>query len=109
MTEQTFKPSLATPFATMLEVSTGNITRETAEWLQAECASDCPTLIVYDKIAYGFFIPITDALVDNEDGMQDKIPADLMAVLGYAIQHECRWVMFDRDAEGVDGLPHYDW
>lgn len=44
----------------------------------------------------------------QEDGL-DELPADLRACVDLAKQHDCDWILFDRDTTPIDDLPTYDW
>jgi hypothetical protein len=38
-----------------------------------------------------------------------EAPEDLMRVIRYASDHECAWLMLDRDGPKIKELPHWEW
>jgi hypothetical protein len=45
---------------------------------------------------------------DSEDS-QDGVPAEVLTLWRYARSLGCDYVLLDRDAERIDGLPTWDW
>jgi transcriptional regulator with XRE-family HTH domain len=96
--------------ANMMVLTTGHVMQETAKWLDSK---DKNPIIVYPKGEYGWIIPLFDDLfimlkeLDEQGGLE--VPNDLLNVLHFAYKHGCTWVMFDCDADAVDGLPSYEW
>lgn len=102
----------------MLILSTAHISKSTAGRMTIEGAGTLQKaeetnigVVVYNKGEYGWLIPIVaDELQEGEKfNHESETPEDLAAVLRFAIEHDCTWVMFDRDAEVVESLPKYDW
>ena len=60
-------------------------------------AADAP---VFDKGRFGWFVAVSDCVAP---------PAWMAPLWAYALALGCTWIMFDRDAECVDGLPRWDW
>lgn len=89
----------------MLEVSTGNLSEETAKRIDAK---EDLGLVVYNKGEYGWFI-FVPYFTELEAEDVDKIPQDLLLVLAYAKANQCNWVMFDRDVDPIHALPVYEW
>jgi hypothetical protein len=88
----------------ILVLSTGHITKATAELLDGLPANQYPsTGGPYGD--YGYFLYAYDA--DHE--YDDTMPDDLKAVLTFARAHGCVNVLLDCDADTVDGLPVFDW
>lgn len=85
---------------TMLALSTVHLRPETcnAGMLSAP-------VIAYEKRDYGWFCYVPEA-EQVAEGLPDY-PADLAACLTFASAHGFGWVMFDCDADTVDGLPIY--
>lgn len=82
-----------------LDVSTSNLTKATAQrfedgegWHQSMSGE------------YGWLV-----YVPEEGNTRDDAPDDLKAVIAFAQQHACDYILFDRDADPVGGLPVYDW
>lgn len=90
----------------MLMGSTGNVTKETAEYLDRAATNEGSPLgpVTYQKGPYGWFVYARE----NEYGVDD-VPKDLLAVLKKARENECEWIMLDRDEEPIEGLPVYEW
>lgn len=86
----------------ILVCSTSNIKESTSNWLKEQVVTS-ENMIVYEKEEYGFFIPVIPSCVSEE------IPEDIEKIVRFAIEKECDWIMIDRDAEGIEGLPTYHW
>jgi hypothetical protein len=82
----------------MLDLSTAHVSDETRQRL------DDGELIPagYAKGEYGWFVPV----IDNDD---DHTPPELRAIMEFARKQNCQWLMFDRDADQIDGLATFDW
>ena len=90
-----------------LELSTSNVSEETALWLgEAVEQNSYPGIAIYGKAEYGWFVHVPEEV---EPGELEKIPTDLYGVLMYAKALGCRLVMFDMDAEPNADLPEFDW
>jgi hypothetical protein len=92
----------------VLEASSGNVSLETARKLDdadvdTGMQDDMP--ITYMKGGFGWWVRVSPELVDTPK----KTPADLLAVIDFARSQGCEWIMFDRDADPIPGLPTYDW
>lgn len=92
----------------MLELSTAHITENTAKWIDDNVISqrsrtlgDDEYIIAYPKHVYGWFIPLGQSF--------DAAPGDLKKVVEKAEELKCQWIMFDRDADEVNGLKTYNW
>lgn len=91
----------------VLEASTGNVSEQTArflDYLDADTGIEPDLPITYVKGGYGWWVRVNPDRAD-----QSKVPADLLGVISFAHQHGCEWVMFDCDADPIEGLPFYDW
>jgi hypothetical protein len=88
-------------FATMLVLSTAHITQETAEAMEAR---DLPFTCFANE--YGF---VVSAKNFETETFKPSIPEDLAKVQEYALANGCTYIMLDRDAPQVDGLPVFDW
>lgn len=86
---------------TILVLSTGHVTKETARLLNSTKLEDWPCC-GGPYAGYGWFVYAHD----ENDG---QIPADLFAVMEFARANGCTNVLFDCDAEQVEGLPAYEW
>lgn len=82
----------------MLALSTAHIRPETSDTMAAGMAG-----VAYEKGDYGFFVPVPSPA--------DEVRRceDLAACFAFARARGFSWLMFDCDAEQVDGLPVYDW
>lgn len=86
-----------------LVLSTGHVSKETAEFLDA-CGVAGNFLIVTSVPFgdYGWLVPTCAA----EEG---GCPADLKVVLEFAARHDCTWVRLDCDGNRIDDLPSWEW
>jgi hypothetical protein len=92
---------------TFLDCSTGHLTQQTREWLDARAML---TVLEPEKMThwvagspYGWFI-----YADEEPSGKD-FPADLIAVMKYARAAGCAYILFDRDAgDPIEGLAWYE-
>lgn len=68
-------------------------------------------VIIYSKGNHGWLVPIIaeDLKPDERFNHESETPEDLAAVLRYAMEKGCTWVMFDKDAEDVEYLPTFEW
>jgi len=96
----------------MLVLSTGHVTRGTARDLEDYCNPGTlgehrprTVPIAFAKGEYGWIIAI---LPDREEDFA-RWTDDLLAIRKLAIEAGCTWIMLDRDADTVEGLPTYDW
>jgi hypothetical protein len=104
---------------TMMCLSTGHVTRETAEaleqWVENQSYSDpnerphdtpewVDDLIAYPHGEYGWMI----CVVGFTDGPEGP-PEDMLYCIEHAKNSGCDWLLLDRDAELIDELPSFDW
>lgn len=102
----------------MLTVSTGNISKSTAELLtemSGPLTPDTPCfewISVYPKGPYGWFLLIGDWDQTNEtsNGFV-PVPEDLEALALLSQREHCDWLCLDRDAEYATeaGINRYEW
>lgn len=107
----------------MLVLSTVHISESTANRMFIEGSMDEEaryfqkvagnglSVILYTKGEHGWLVPInTDDIHEGEQfNNEDETPKDLATVIRFALEHDCSWVMFDKDAEFVESLPKFDW
>lgn len=106
------EPQLETP--RMLMLSTGHLTLDTAQRINADQRRVCQEPrdedlpLLFRKGDDGWFIPI---IGDVAETLEDRpgCPADLIAIRKLAEANGCTWIMLDRDGPVVDALPSYDW
>lgn len=79
---------------TMLTISTGHVSLETAKYL------DEGEFGAFNR-KYGWVVPI----VEGRDGL----PEDLAACLAFASKLGATFVMFDSDGDKLDELPEFEW
>ena len=104
--------------AKMLVLSTWHIGHKTAASFDraensgvpfADCGDgDIWSMTVYEKGQWGYIFPIIDDYIEDHK-TRAFLPSDLLTVIDFAHAQGCSWVMFDRDADQIDGLPVYDW
>lgn len=83
--------------ASMVTVSTGHISEDTAKNLEANVAD----LGAYSKGEYGWLIYAGDDRKSTDPSLQ--------ACIAYAQSLGCVWLCLDRDGAVVESLPQYDW
>ena len=113
--------------AGILNISTANITKETADLLDQSVTEKMSGIVVYPKIglplevikdampeeidreSYGWFIYIPQD--DRSEDLHElkDLPADLFECIKYADEHGCAWMNFDPVYDSVGELPEYDW
>lgn len=98
MTDQTFTPQPT--ILPLLDLSTGHLTRETARFLSETPIELWP--VSGGRTLYGYLISVPEKLTST-------IQADLLACLAFARQHNCPYILFDRDAAHHPELQRYDW
>ena len=82
---------------------------------EATVDDDVIELTVYD-FHYGFFVftgglKIVDGKIcnaDNNNTPRFPIPQDLAQCISLALENDCQWIQFDRDAGEVEQLPVYE-
>ena len=85
----------------MITVSTGHISKETAELLEND---NIYGLIVYQKDEYGWFI-----FLSEEDDYYVSIPDELLKLIKFAKDLGCSWLCLDRDGDVLEYLEVFDW
>lgn len=86
-------------------ISTGHVTEETQKLLDGSPAAEWPCLGgPYGE--YGWFFYVHD---ENSGVEADKIPDDLFALMTWAHQQRCDYLLLDCDGDTIEDLPHYDW
>lgn len=65
-------------------------------------------VVAYDT-QYGALLWVPDDPQESNDGMDESVPAEVLAVQLYARSLGCDYVLFDRDADTDDALPTWDW
>ncbi len=86
---------------TFLDITTGHLPKRICERLGSYEA------VVAYETTWGWFmwVPQDPDDPDNTAG----VPAEVLAVQRYARRYGCDYVLFDSDAETVEGLPVWDW
>lgn len=106
----------------MLCLSTGHISERAAQDLSLGMAmqaiedpnerdEDVPEwvnlLIVYPHDEYGWLIAVGSARDDHT--IRAHVPHEFLAIFDKCEAEGCDWLLLDRDADGVDDLPTFDW
>lgn len=97
---------MSLPIYKYLDISTAHITPETDTYLSKAARDKYNPLIVYKK-ERGYFVNVPDE--DYLDDIEEFIPGDLAACLGFAAKHGCNWLVLDGDAEIIKELKTYEW
>ncbi|MEQ1950893.1 hypothetical protein [Mesorhizobium sp. CN2-181] len=103
-----------------LDLSTGHVSLDTRDWLDAQgklaanflhFEDKSPVISTIGRTCHGWFIWAGDKEDDNwsADHLARGVPEDLIAVLTYARNQGCDYVLFDQDADRIDGLPYFEW
>lgn len=58
---------------------------------------------------HGWLMWVPDDPDDSSAAMDEPVPDEILAIQRYARQRDCDYVMFDRDADRVAGLPTWEW
>jgi hypothetical protein len=90
------------PTDTFLDISTGHLSKATAEMLDATQVKKWPVA--------GLRGPFGWLVFTHEDSLEYRNPpTDLKACLAFARSRGIRWIKFDCDAETLPDLPTYEW
>lgn len=81
------------------DLSTGHVTRETMDDLQADIAAQARAGATYPEGCW-LFVP--------EDADEDEAPS-LRAVFSWARKNGFDWIRLDADGCRVEDLPFYEW
>lgn len=113
-TSSNSKPAQGLEIGRMLTLSTGHISKKTADLLNevAEAYTELSLPVVYTKGEYGYMVHINEE--HSGEWTEDKeliadTPSDLYECMRLAIANDCDWLVFDRDAGIVKGLQVFDW
>ena len=75
----------------------------------ASTREELDNVIVY-AYEYGFFIPITDKLLDDLEKHRTAGYSDaFIKLIKYAKEKDCKLICLDRDAEISDELERFEW
>lgn len=99
---------------TYLELSTGHLTRETLDALEA--ANDKPAWMVREdwpamtiaNYAYGVFITVPNLSDIDVAGQVKTLPYELAGCLAHAHAKGIHLLRFDSEGDEIDGLPVFD-
>jgi hypothetical protein len=86
----------------MLCAATNNVNEHTADMLTINHES---VPVTYEKGNYGWFVYVPA----THDEMPEECPEELSAILKFAREQGCCWIMFDRDCDPLPGFPEFDW
>ena len=76
----------------------------------AEIANKQAFRLVIYEYEYGFFIPLTNVVLDNPGTLRIHGYSEaFIKLIRLAKQQECRLLVLDRDAEPLDGLEKFEW
>lgn len=88
----------------MLDMSTGHMTREDAEFLTKEAHGG--TAPVYELSEYGWLVYVGEI---EDNWPDDALSPAFRKVLEWAAKMYCDYVRFDRDGRVYEFLPTFDW
>lgn len=92
----------------MLVCTTAHVPRRLAECFDNQ--THCPEGIVYNNVEYGWLIrywPPEDC--EEREELWRLMPVSLRAVIDVAEENGCKMILFDNDAEELEGLKTYEW
>lgn len=113
--------------AVMLNISTANITKETADFLDQSVTEKMSGIVVYPKIglplevikdatpeeidreSYGWFVLIPQDERSDDLHELKGLPSDLFKCVKYADEHGYAWINFDPVYNSISELSEYDW
>lgn len=110
--EEAAKPEWQEPnIEAMMSLSTDHLSQDAKDWLDA-CGeanlSNFPyggPISTLGRTEYGYFMHAPDIMGgSNPQGM----PASLRAICAYVRDHDCAYVLFDSDADGVEDLSTFE-
>jgi hypothetical protein len=84
-----------------LVLSTGHVTKETADRLNGPDDNDKPNGYMGDWLCYGWII--------WSDAERQEIPDDLWRCMKFAQSIDCEYIRFDCDGDTVEFLPTWEW
>jgi hypothetical protein len=91
-----------------LDCCTSHVSKETADWLDARgsetAGRDGSNRAYVGTTPYGWFV-----YADTEAGKAECFPDDLVTVFAHATGKGCEYILLDRDADTIDGLPVFEW
>lgn len=94
--------------ASALVISTGHVSRSTADWLTARKLGEVPSVATY---AEGWWVRLA-----VPEQYVSELPDDLLAIITWARefkdstgQDRYNWVRLDADGDHIPGLPIYEW
>jgi hypothetical protein len=87
----------------IMVLSTGHLTKTTAETLNADKSEALPWAPQLTW-AYGWVWYVDSCTWDSVD-----FPPEFGAILKLALALDCLWVRFDADGPQIDELPFYEW
>lgn len=97
------KEKLAPGVCRYLDASTAHMTKADADKLQIRAIICDP----HDE--YGYWVHVCEDPADEISLKVAGMSAEFRGVITYARTHACNWVLFDRDAEHIPGLPVFNW
>lgn len=97
----------------VLTLATNHVTVSAKYWLEsrgqenarAAISGHMPSDSAVMTSGYGWMVHIPENLEEDFS----YAPASLQSVAKFALDHGCRWVHLDCDADPVDELPLYEW
>lgn len=86
----------------VLELSMAHISKRTNVLI----GQDQLNVVAHEKDEYGWLLFVPQ---DDYEEETRSLPDDLKAIFDLAQEHDCVWVMLDRDAYIYDSLPVFNW
>lgn len=96
-------PDTSQAIRLIADISTAHLSEADAQRLTA---GDTPTGLRVMDDEYGFLVAVPPA---GDEAHLSRLPTTLHQCLSWAREQDAAFVLFDRDADPVEGLPTYDW
>lgn len=87
-----------------LDLSTAHLPRH----LAVEGLGEVDGVVAY-RLEYGWLMTVPTDADAEAAGHDGEVPAEVLAIQRYARERGCDRVLFDADADTVDGLPTWEW
>lgn len=109
----TIKPDTMYPRRMFMDGCTSHVSPEARDWLEeqgriaaaAQTGQDEEPAIHIGRLVTGWFFYANEEPLSPDLG----IPDDVARLMQEARKRGCEYVLLDRDAQEIDGLPTYEW
>lgn len=93
-----------------LDASTAHMSKIDALNFGSECKPSRKSHIIFDAHGeYGWWVHVSDDPADDIKTLAHGMSRAFIGVIRHARANGCNWVLFDRDADHIPGLPTFNW